>query len=200
MTSVYRQFTHPTGWLGAVVGMLMAVKNRERSEWVLSQLGAAPGDRVLEIGFGPGVDIARVAASGASVAGLDRSDVMVRQASRRSAAAIRAGRVDLRHGAMPELPFADASFDKAYAINSYQFWPHTSRSLAELRRVLRPGGLVVLAVQPRTSGATDVTAKETGEEIAQAVREAGFDEVRLLLKPMKPVATACVTATVKVKS
>ena len=87
MTSVYRQFTHPTGWLGAVVGMLMAVKNRERSEWVLSQLGA--------------------------------------------------GRVDRRHGAMPELPFADASFDKAYAINAYQFWPHTSRSLAELRRVLR---------------------------------------------------------------
>jgi len=193
--NVRAQFEHPTGWLGTVVGMLMAIKNRERSEWVLSQLDVASGDRVLEIGFGPGMDIARAAANGAAVAGIDPSDVMIRQASRRNADAIRAGRVDLRRGAMPDLPFAGASFDKAYSINSYQFWPHKMRALVELRRVVRPGGLVVLAVQPRTKGATDTTSRETGEHLVQAMREAGFEAVKLLLKPMSPVATACAIAT-----
>jgi len=196
MNKVRAQFVCPTGWLGSVVGMLMAIKNRERSEWILSQLGVNPGDRVLEIGFGPGVDVARTVASGASVAGIDPSDVMVRQASRRNAGAIRSGRVDLRRGAMPDLPFLDAAFDKAYSINSYQFWPSKTRALAELRRVMRPGGLVIIAVQPRNTGATDATAQETGEQIVRALREVGFGAVRLLLRPMAPVATACVLATV----
>src|SRR5262249_59556402 len=159
---------------------------RERSEWVLSQLGVAPGDRVLEIGFGPGMDIARVATSGASVAGIDHSDVMLRQACRRNADAIRAGRVDLRRGAMPDLPFAGASFDKAYSINSYQFWPHKMRALVELRRVIRPGGRVVLAVQPRNKGATDATSRETGEQLVQALREAGGGGGQLAGKPRLP--------------
>jgi len=195
MNNVRAQFVCPTGWLGSVVGMLMAFKNRERSEWVLSQLGVKPGDRVLEIGFGPGVDVARTAASGASVAGIDPSEVMVRQASRRNAHAIRSGRVDLRRGAMPDLPFVDRSFDKAYSINSYQFWPSKTRALAELRRVLRPGGLVIIAVQPRNKGATDVTAKATGEQMMEALSEAGFGAVNVRLRPMSPVATACAVAT-----
>ncbi|HJZ77830.1 MAG TPA: methyltransferase domain-containing protein [Vicinamibacterales bacterium] len=196
MNKVRAQFVCPTGWLGSIVGRLMAIKNRERSEWVLSQLGVNPGDRVLEIGFGPGVDVARTAAIGASVAGIDPSDVMVRQASRRNADAIRAGRVDLRRGAMPDLPFVDAAFDKAYSINSYQFWPYKTRALAELRRVMRPGGVVIIAVQPRNKGATDDTAKETGEQMVQALREVGFGAARLRLRPMSPVATACAIATV----
>ncbi|MEZ4653284.1 MAG: hypothetical protein R3E12_06705 [Candidatus Eisenbacteria bacterium] len=48
------------------MGHLMAVKNRGRSRMVLEQLDLEPGDRVLEIGFGPGVDLGRclVVASG----------------------------------------------------------------------------------------------------------------------------------------
>jgi ubiquinone/menaquinone biosynthesis C-methylase UbiE len=173
----------------------MAVKNGERSAWVLSQLRLQSSDRVLEIGFGPGVDVARAAARAAFVAGADRSDVMLRQAARRNAAAIREGRVDLRHAAMPALPFEDEAFDKVYSINSFQFWPEKIRSLVAIRRVVRPGGLVAIAVQPRNQGATDATAKETGEEIVRAMRSVGLRDVTLLLKPMSPVATACAIAT-----
>ena len=56
------QFGHPRGWRGWVVGQLMAIKNRERSLWVLSLLELGLTDRVLEIGFGSGADIRRVAA------------------------------------------------------------------------------------------------------------------------------------------
>jgi hypothetical protein len=55
--------------------------------------------------------------------------------------------------------------------------------------------LVVVAVQPRNKGATDATAKETGDHMVEAMRAAGFSTVKLLLKPMTPVATACVVAS-----
>jgi ubiquinone/menaquinone biosynthesis C-methylase UbiE len=196
MKPVRAQFGNPTGALGAFVGWLMAVKNRERSAWVLSQLRLQSSDRVLEIGFGPGVDVARAAARSAFVAGADMSDVMLRQAVRRNAAAIREGRVDLRRAAMPALPFDDGTFDKVYSINSFQFWPEKTRSLVDVRRVVRPGGLVVIAVQPRSKGATDGTSKEAGKDIVRAMRLAGLRDVTLLLKPMSPVATACAIATV----
>ena len=48
-----KQFAKPTGTMGWVAGHLMAMKNRERSEYVFSLLELKASDRVLEIGFGP---------------------------------------------------------------------------------------------------------------------------------------------------
>ena len=189
------QFARPSGRLGWLVGHLMAIKNRERSDWVLSRLNLDEEDRVLEIGFGPGVDIKRASHRAGYVYGVDPSDVMVEQARRRNAVAVAAGRVNLQVGAMPRLPFDDATFDKAFAINSYQFWPDRRESLDELRRVMQPNGCVAIAVQPRHAGATESTARDVGRDIAAMLESAGFSEVRIAFKKMKPVSTACVTAT-----
>jgi ubiquinone/menaquinone biosynthesis C-methylase UbiE len=66
--------------------------NRQRNLWVVSLLDVQPTDRVLEIGFGPGLAIAELArrATRGHIYGIDHSEVMVRQASKRNAAAIRA--------------------------------------------------------------------------------------------------------------
>jgi ubiquinone/menaquinone biosynthesis C-methylase UbiE len=195
MTNIRAQFERPTGPLGAAIGWLMAIKNGARSAWVIAQLDPTPADRVLEIGFGPGVDIARVAARAAHVSGIDASGVMLRQAENRNAGAIRDGRVDLRLASMPDLPFDAGAFDKAFSVNSFQFWPEKARSLQALRRVMRPGGRVVIAVQPRNKGATNQTSQETGDLLVRSLREAGFTRVELRMKAMKPVATACAIAT-----
>ena len=176
----------------------MAVKNRSRSEWVLAQLEPRPGDRVLEIGFGPGVDIRRVsrAVRPGFVAGIDRSEVMLRQASGRNRDAIRAGAVELRQGDAARLPWPGGSFDKAFAINVAQFWSDPVQVLREVRRVLRPGGRLLIAVQPRDPGATEATARATADRLEAAVRAAGYGSVRAVLQPMKPVPLACVTGIV----
>jgi ubiquinone/menaquinone biosynthesis C-methylase UbiE len=93
--------------------------------WVTDLLEVRPNDKVLEVGFGPGVVIQRLArlAYAGHVAGIDRSREMVGQARTRNATAVQEGRVELRHGSVESLPFDDNRFDKALAINSMQYWP-----------------------------------------------------------------------------
>ena len=141
---VVGQAHHPRGAAGRVTAWEMAHRpsNRQRSAWVVSLLDVRPADQVLEIGFGPGVAIAELVRAGAGhVYGIDHSSVMLRQASRRNAAAIRAGRVTLISASADQLPPAlDGPFDAILAVNSLGFWPAPAQRLAELRRRLAPGG------------------------------------------------------------
>jgi ubiquinone/menaquinone biosynthesis C-methylase UbiE len=186
------QFAKPTGMAGWMVGHLMAMKNGDRSVWVFSLLDLKPSDRVLEIGFGSGADMARASATAAFVAGVDHSDVMVRQAARRNAPAIREGRVNLQLGSAAQLAYPDSHFDKVFAINSVQFWKDLNKALNEINRVLKPGGWLALAVQPRSKNATDETARQVGIGVSKALAASGFEEVHCEFRQMHPVATVCV--------
>jgi len=126
--------------------MIMARMNADCGAWVTELLEIGSRDSVLEVGFGPGVVIERVAAlaSAGTVAGIDQSLEMLEQARARNAAAVRNGRVDLRRGSVESLPFQDASFDKALAINSMQLWPDAVAGLREIKRVMKSGGRIAL--------------------------------------------------------
>jgi SAM-dependent methyltransferase len=177
------QFGRPTGLPGRMAGWVMAhrASNRRRNAWAVSLLEVQRDDRVLEIGFGPGIairELSRRAPEG-RVCGVDHSEVMVRQATRRNAVAVREGRVDLRLGRAENLPAFDAPFDKVLAVNAMQFSDQPAERLAQLRRVLRPRGRIAIAFQPRGPGATDDAATAKGNELAAALRDAGFSPVRL---------------------
>ena len=196
--SAVSQFRQPSGLGGRLAGLTMATRasNRKRNAWVVSLLDIAPTDRVLEIGFGPGIAIGEVAsrAVDGAVCGVDHSDVMVRQARRRNAAAVRAGRVDLRLGTADRLPTFDDGFDKIFAVNSMGFWTDPDRCLESLRTMLRPGGRIAIASQPRCPGATAETSARAGEETAQRLVDAGFDDVEVQTLPLDP-PVVCVLAT-----
>jgi SAM-dependent methyltransferase len=196
-----RQFAHPSGLPGWLVGHLLAFKNRRRSEWVRALLNVQPGDHVLEIGFGPGVDVLRVseAAEHGFVAGIDPSREMVRQAKRRNSIAVEAGLVELLCAPAERIPYPAGSFDKVFAINSLQFCD-LPRALQEIRRVLRPGGLVAAAVQPRLSGATERTVDQVDNALHAGLREAGFSALSSERKLMKPVSCVCVRAAKPLES
>ena len=75
------------------------------------------------------------------------------QASARNADSIVRGRVDLRQASVDALPFADARFDKALAVNSMQVRPDASAGLANIRRVMKPGGRIALGFTPHSGQA-----------------------------------------------
>jgi SAM-dependent methyltransferase len=166
--------------------------NRRRNAWAVSLLDVRRDDRVLEIGFGPGLairELAHVAAEG-YVCGIDHSGQMLRRARRRNAEGLRRGVVDVRLGSVDELPAFDAPFDKILAVNTMMFWGEPVARLAELRRLLRPGGSIAVAHQPRGPGASDERSVAEGREIAAALDRAGYSGVRLEILRLKP-AVVC---------
>jgi SAM-dependent methyltransferase len=140
-----------------------------------------PTDQVLEIGFGPGLAIAELArrATRGHIYGIDHSEVMVRQASKRNAAAIRAQRVELAHMSVDRLPRFAESLDAIVAVNSVGFWPNPTEQLSKLRGLLRPGGRIALASQPRCPGATADTTARAGKELHDWLTQAGFTQARV---------------------
>jgi SAM-dependent methyltransferase len=199
---VVGQAHRPRGAAGCVTGWEMALRpsNRQRSGWVVSLLGVRPADQVLEVGFGPGLAVAALVRAGAGhVYGIDHSAVMVRQASRRNAAAIRAGRVTLVRAPVDRIPPAlDGPFDAILAINSLAFWPAPAERLAELRRRLAPGGRVAIASQPRCPGATADTSRSAARGIENLLREAGFTQLSTQALPLSP-PVACVLAATRAR-
>jgi ubiquinone/menaquinone biosynthesis C-methylase UbiE len=171
------QFGHPTGLMGWLVGLIMSIENRERIDWAIDLLDVKPEDRVLEIGFGPGLAIKRLSAhaSRGFVAGVDVSDVMLRQAQNRNRDAMRVGRVELRQGTVEHLPYTDKRFDKALAINSLHHWPDQQAGLTELYRVLKSDGILAIVEQPPSKMTLQNEIEARGREIQALLSYANFD-------------------------
>ena len=199
IAAIVSQFGHPRGAAGRAAGWVLAHRssNRQRNSWVVSLLDVQPTDRVLEIGFGPGLAIAelsrRVGDSG-HVYGIDHSEVMLRLATRRNASAIAAGRVSLSRASVDHLPPSLVGpFDAILTVNSLGFWPAPTERLEELRRRLRPGGLIAIASQPRCPGATASTSRNAAGEIEALLQQAGYTQIRTETLDLNP-PVVCVLA------
>jgi SAM-dependent methyltransferase len=192
-----RQFGRPRGLAGALAGWVMAHRssNRRRNAWVVSLLDVRSRDRLLEVGFGPGLAIQHLSqlAREGVVCGIDHSQVMLRQARRRNAAAVRSGGVDLRLASVEHLPTFDEPFDKIVGVNVIGLWDKPVERLAQLRRLLRPGGKIAIAVQPRSPGASDETSGRRGADIATQLAAAGFSQIRQETLALRP-AVVCLLA------
>lgn len=135
----------------------------------------APGERVLDVACGTGAVTAealrRVAPDG-KVAGLDRSADMLGVARRKMPD------LDLVEGRAEALPFDDAAFDAVTCQFGLMFFDDRERALLEMRRVLRPGGRVAVAVwdslgrTPGYAALTDLIERHLGTEAGKPVRAA----------------------------
>jgi SAM-dependent methyltransferase len=194
--SLAHQFGDPHGALGHLAGWVMGRRssNVKRSRWAVDLLDIQAGDRLLEVGCGPGVAIAAAAARGGTVVGVDRSDVMVGQARRRNRRAVRGGSVELHARSVEDLPPFDTPFDKVLAVNTVGHWADPLDGVVALRSSLRTGGTIAIVTQPRGANATEADTRAAADSTAELLGEAGFVDVRSATLDLDPPAV-CMLAS-----
>lgn len=131
-----------TGWSdGSIVGAYVSRFGpiADEAATVLASRVAGPGQMVLDLCCGQGTLTAMMADAGAVVTGLDFSQKML------SLARKSAPNADLREGDAAALPFGDRSFDAVVCNFGMMHLPDQPKALAEIRRVLRPGGRFTMA-------------------------------------------------------
>jgi ubiquinone/menaquinone biosynthesis C-methylase UbiE len=141
-----KQSRKPAGRFGAFYAGLMNIGHRDITRWGLNYIPINKDDTILDIGCGGGktVNITAKIATEGKVYGIDYSEVSVAVASNTNKKLIDAGRVEIVHAYAESLPFADEMFNLITAIESCYFWSDLVTTLKEIRRVLKPGGSVIL--------------------------------------------------------
>jgi ubiquinone/menaquinone biosynthesis C-methylase UbiE len=185
-TFIAEQAREPRGLVGRVLLSIMSRETATENEATLRLLKVEPTDRILEVGFGHGKTLERAArlAHRGMVLGVDISETCVRQASHRCSKLIDEGRVRLELGDCKNLPYADASFDKAYSVNTIYFWPNPKDQLGEIARLLRPSGRLALGFRCKAEKVVrDFPASiyrfYAPEEILALLDESGFEHLEL---------------------
>jgi SAM-dependent methyltransferase len=176
----------PAGLMGQLVSEYLASENYELNMWAVHALQIQKGDKVLEIGFGPGIaaeEMAKITPA-EYIAGIDYSELMVAKAKKRNADAIAQGKMDLRHANVTELPDFGTTFDKVIAINNVMYWPETIESLQKVRQFLSPNGLIALVIQRNA----DMYCKgQCAQEVGwygHCLQQAGFSDVGVFAQPV----------------
>lgn len=184
-----KQFGNPSGLFGRFIGNRMAGGNVYDAQWTISLLDIQPYHRILEIGFGPGVStqMAGEKAFKGFVSGVDHSETMVQTASKRNADAVRSGRMEFKQSEVSSLPYPDKSFDIAYSLHSIYFWRNPIDCLKEIKRVLKPDGLLAITIQPKDNWKQSVDSTIMtlyfGKDLASLFSDAGYRNVRVELPP-----------------
>jgi ubiquinone/menaquinone biosynthesis C-methylase UbiE len=178
------------GVLGRLIGGSRDVFYRRIHTVARRGMEIAPTDNILELHFGTGglIRIFAAAAPQGFIAGVDPSQTMWEIARRRNEAAIRAGRVDLRVCEPSLLPWPQGRFDKAIAIDGFRSWADPLEVLRALRRVIRPGGALILilrhTIRSAPSGPADAleALKQSGFEHGAAAGNVGPYEILIAIR------------------
>jgi ubiquinone/menaquinone biosynthesis C-methylase UbiE len=185
-----RQFRQPAGPLGRVVGWVIARENRRMNRMAVEWLDVHAGDDVLEIGFGPGhgIELLVKRTAARSIVGIDPSPVMIEQAVARNREAVAAGQVQLVLGDVDAMPFADGQFSRVVAVSNFHVWPSRREGVAEIRRVLREDGMLVLCLRrakkspwPWTSPGVSLEQLHQDQKLLE---EVGFRRVHLATRKL----------------
>jgi ubiquinone/menaquinone biosynthesis C-methylase UbiE len=172
------------GVRGLVAALVFSVGRAGDADLAIGLAGLGPGDRVVDVGCGPGVAVRRAAAVATSVVGVDPAPVMLRVARALSRVTARgAPAIRYMQGAAEALPLPDDAATVVWSLATVHHWRDLDAGLAEARRVLRPGGRLLAIerlIEPGASGhASHGWTEDHAQRFAELCRTAGFADVEV---------------------
>jgi len=183
------QCRKPNGLLGRAILASMNVAHSGLTDWGLGKVSIHESDTMLDVGCGGGRTVKKLAAMtpNGKVFGVDYSAASVAASRRTNASEIASGRVRIEQASVAALPFPDRTFDVVTAVETHYYWPDLPANLSEVRRVLKPGGSVVVIAevhrQARSGGAMGMVMRVLGgkylslEAHRELLEGAGFADV-----------------------
>lgn len=149
--AIGRQLRNPSGFGGRLIARVMGIANRRSNRIAIRALDCSPDNTILDLGCGsgPAVKVLAGTAGQGLILGLDHSETMLAQASRRNRHAVRQRRVHLVRGRIDALPWRDNTIDKILAVHVVYFAGEAG--VREARRVLRPGGRIVIVATDQSA-------------------------------------------------
>lgn len=187
--SVFRkigmQFRRPAGFLGKVISQLMIIGNRAAYETIIKDLSVQAGDRILEIGYGPGIGLKLISrrCKTCVIYGIDFSDLMYRRATMRNKQVIKENRVHLFLGDFVQTDISGGPFNKIFCINVVYFWNDLQKPFKRIKSLLSEDGIFCFYMAKSDDldrakvTSNDVFNKYSIEDVSKALRSAGFKEV-----------------------
>ncbi len=197
MKFIVNQARKPTGAFGRLFARVMNAGHWPIIQWGLDHVEIGRADVLLDIGCGGGKTVRHLAglAQDGKGYGIDYSEASVATATGVNRRLIAAGRVDIRHGSVASLPFPDGMFDLATAAETCYFWPDLVENLREIRRVLKPGGRLLLineAYRDANAKSSNTQWAELGgftlyapDEYSAFLTQAGYASVQTDTLPVK---------------
>lgn len=171
---------HPgfSGATGFVAGLTMVLGRGRIARLACDLAGVSAEDHVVDVGCGPGAAAREAARRGAEVTGVDPAPVMLGMARRLTPA----GRsVTWTEGVAEDLPLSDGAATLVWSLATVHHWPLLDEGLAEVRRVLKPGGRFLVIERKTRPGAKGLAShgwtSDQAEGFAELCREAGFVDV-----------------------
>ena len=148
-------------------------KNPESNSAAVDRIALEPDDRFLDLGCGLGAALEHAATTGAKTAGIDPSPSMVERAAERVPQA------EVRLGSAESIPFDDEAFTAAISVSTYHHWADAETGLKEVRRVLAPGGRLLIVETKLKRSAGHGLDGVGGESLAQLLETNGFVSVEV---------------------
>ena len=194
MPNLEDQYRCPTGRNGRLVAAMMNQHHESLTFWGLTKASIGSDNVILDVGCGGGKTINKLAhlASQGKVYGIDYSLDMVKFSKKINKTLIAQNRVQIKEGSVKKINFEDDFFDIVTAIETYYFWNNLAVAFKEIRRVLKPGGKLLLINELLCGVTPEKIIEETHvklfklQEIQNLLKSAGFVDSQIFTKAESP--------------
>lgn len=183
-----KQLRKPSGFFGILVSKMMDLRNKETYKKVISDLNIQKGDKIYEIGYGPGLGISLIAKKniGCEISGIDFSELMHGKATKRNKKFVDSGIVHLKFGDLLTENIDNEKHDKIFCVNVIYFWNDLNKAFEKIFSMLNNGGMYCIYMDHEKDFEklkfTKDFCKYSIEKVESALKDAGFKNIEYKLE------------------